>query len=293
MDWNNIFSRARRGVREDFRLYVVAVSSLAVAFLCLSVTLLFAVNVDAMTARLGDSGKLTVYLRDGASESDVGNLQSALQGLAGVSGVVRVTASDARREFLGQGDSFRDLEALPVDAFPASFDVSFRDGTTAAEVTAISTRVQRFAVVDDVETYKSWYGQLERFAGTVRGAALSLLVLVAICALAVIGNTIRLAVAGRRAEVEVMKLCGATDGFIRTPFLIEGVVQGLLGAVLGVGVLAIGYLAVRSELASFGQVVLGAEPSFLGPLALVGLVGLGMFCGALGSVVSLRRYLAI
>jgi len=114
-----------------------------------------------------------------------------------------------------------------------------------------------------------------------------------ICVLAVVGNTIRLAVAGRREEVEVLKLCGATDGFVRTPFVLEGALQGFVAALTAVVVLLVGYLLLRGQVDDTLATLTGVRATFLSPVVALGLVLGGGAVGAIGSAVSLRRYLAV
>src|SRR4030095_6324889 len=91
----------------------------------------------------------------------------------------------------------------------------------------------------------------------------SLAVLVAFCVFAVVGNTIRLAVASRSGEIEVMKLCGATDGVVRRPFVIEGTLQGLFAGVLSIVLLFISFSLFRSELNATLAAILGVRTYFL------------------------------
>jgi cell division transport system permease protein len=109
----------------------------------------------------------------------------------------------------------------------------------------------------------------------------------------VVGNTIRLAVAGRRAEIEVLKLCGATDGFVRGPFVLEGTVQGLLAAVLAIGLLGVAFLFFRGSVDSTLAALAGIETVFLSPLIVIAIVLGGGLAGAAGSAWSLRRYLVV
>ena len=111
--------------------------------------------------------------------------------------------------------------------------------------------------------------------------------------LAVIGNTIRLAVARRRGEIEVMKLCGATDRFVRSPFVLEGTFQGVAAALLAVLVLSLSFLIVRHHLDGSVAALTGIRATFIDPLTLVMLIVGGGLVGALGSAMSLRRYLSV
>lgn len=293
MDFKTAFFRARRGLREDRRLYVVAVSSLTVAFLCLAAALLAITNISEMADRWGRSGRLSVYLRDGAAPVEVGRLQQRLQALPEVREVEHVTAAQARQQFLEQSNVGTELSSLPANAFPPSLEVTLAGETAVQRIDAIAGRVGGLGVVQDVETYHGWFDRLDALLATGKGIAGVLAGLVIVCVLAVIGNTIRLAVAGRRREIEVMKLCGATDEFVRGPFVMEGAFQGLLAALLSIVLLFLGYSMMRGTLESTLAMLTGTEVVFLHPLLMLALVLGGGLVGAAGSALSLRRYLAV
>jgi cell division transport system permease protein len=275
------------------RLYVVAVSSLTVAFLCLAGTLLAMTNLDIVAEQWGRSGRMTIYLRDGARETDVEQMRVVLEALPEVTAVEHVTAAEAREQFVRDAEVGGDLAGLPPDVFPASLEVTLTGGLTPERVEAIAGRVTRFRSVEDVETYRGWYEQLGTLVATGRAAAVALALLVLICVVAVVGNTIRLAVAGRRIEIEVMKLCGATDTFVRRPFVIEGAMQGFSAAFLAVVLLLITFFALSGPVDRTLAALTGVTAEFLHPLTVLAMVLGGALLGALGSALSLRRYLTV
>jgi cell division transport system permease protein len=283
--------RAKRGLREDLTLYVVAVSSLTVAFLCLAATLLAVQNLSGLADTWGESRRMTIYLVDGARRSDVEQLIVLLDGLPEVRTVEHVSAAEARTEFLDQTRLEGELGDLPPDVFPASLEITLGADVTVQRAANVASRVQRFFAVDDVETYAGWFGQLEALLSTGRLLALGLSLLVGFCVLAVIGNTIRLALASRRREIEVMKLCGATDAFVRGPFVVEGALSGFAAATIAVVLLGVSYLALRGQLDGSLALLTGTEISFLTFPTVAAMIASGGLVGAFGSAVSLRRYL--
>ena len=293
MDLHTAFLRARRGFREDAKLYAVAVSSLAVAFLCLAGALLVMTNLSSMANRWSRSGRMTVYLRDGAPDADVQRLRATLVEVREVSAVTLLSAAEAREQFARDANVGGQLAGLPADAFPASLEVTLRDGTSSARADEIAARVGHVAAVEGVETYRAFFQKLETLVLSGRTAAAAVALLVLICVLAVVGNTIRLAVAGRRDEIEVLKLCGATDGFVRGPFLVEGALQGFTAALVAVLLLGVGYAALHTQLDGTLAALTGVRAAFLDPSIVVAIVLGGALAGGLGSAASLRRYLAV
>lgn len=293
MELKTLMSRAKRGLREELRLYLVAISSLSVAFLCVGGALLAVSNLSSIAERWGQSGRMTVFLRDGAQEGDVAQLRIVLESLPEVHEVEALSSAEARALFLAQSEVSANLTALPAEVFPASLEVSLKGGTDPARVEAIAGRVGQLRAVDDVETYRGFFDRLDSLIAAGRGLAAMLALLVGLCVLAVIGNTIRLAVARRRDEIEVLKLCGATDSFVRGPFVVEGTFQGFASALLAVLVLLLGFALLRGPLDQSISALTGTRAAFLEPWMLMALILSGALIGAAGSALSLRRYLVV
>jgi cell division transport system permease protein len=293
MDLWNALSRAKRGLRDDLGLHVVAVASLVIAFLCLGAALLSVENLSRVADRWGRAQHLTVYLIDKALDTDVAQLRLVLESLQEVASVQHVSAIDAKREFAEQIDPSVDAAALPTDAFPASLEVTLRSEADAKRVAEMAERVKRFSAVEHVETYHDWLQQVASLVSTARSAVGLLALLVAICVLAIIGNTIRLAVLSRKREIEVLKLCGATDGYVRSPFLLEGAIQAAAAAFVSMLLLLFAYLALRGTLESTLSAITGVRLSFLPPLTMLAVIFGGAIIGAFGSALSLRRHLRV
>jgi cell division transport system permease protein len=293
MELMTALSRAKRGFRDDLRLHAVAVASLVIAFLCLGAALLSVTNLARIAERWGQSQHVSIYLKDTAKESDVAQLRLVLESLPEIVRVEHVSAAQARKQFATQSALGSELEGLPADAFPATLELSLRDGASQDRIAKVVERIRHFPAVEDVETYKQWFEQLGTLLSAGRSAALMLAMLVVVCVLAVIGNTIRLAVANRRREIEVLKLCGATDAYVRSPFVLEGVIQAVAAASLALVLLVIMYFSLRGYVEGTFAALTGVHTTFLDPLTALAIVVGGGLVGALGSTLSLRRYLAV
>ena len=294
VELKSIYARARRGLREDARLYVVAISSLTVAFLCLGTALLGVTNLSELADRWGRTHRMSVYLRDDVAEADVARLTSELSALPAVQHVEYASAERAREQFLRDSTHKTELRELPKSAFPASIEVAFARRATDSQIDGVAhVLASRRAVVEDVDTYRSWFQRIGTLVNAGHAAALCLGALVLLCVMAVVANTIRLAVANRREEIEVLKMCGATDSFVRAPFVLEGTLQGFVAALLALLLLFGAFLAVRGEIDGTMQAFAGMQLVFLKPLIALALLLGGAAVGAIGSVLSVRRYISI
>jgi cell division transport system permease protein len=281
--------RAFRGAKNDLRLHTLGIFSVAVAFVCLGATLLAVVNVDQVRERWASLGRASVYLAANASREQVAAIDRALRASEGVTSVRHVSPEAARRDAAEVG---RDpvIDALPADAFPETLEVSVRKDVRPERIQELAAQLRALPAVEGVETYGSWSERIESMlAGGVAAAGLlSLVVLAAV--ISVVSSTIRLSLQRRKLEVEVMKLVGATEGYVRGPFVIEGAAQGALGASFAVGLLGVLYLVVRSHLDGRLMAMVGMSPAFLPWHLVLTMVVLGATFGALAAFLSLRRF---
>jgi cell division transport system permease protein len=278
----------------EWRLHALSVFSLAVAFVCLGAALLVLTNLRAVEERWAHAGRASIYLKDTASQADVDTFKGALASVPGVTQVRYVSSGQAKAEF-GQEEiaSAADLAALPVEAFPASIEIDVRPDMSEADLQDMVTKLRLLPAVDDVETYQTW---TERLARLVRGgvAAAALLALVVFASvLAVIGSTMRLALQRRKTEVEVLRLVGATDSFVKGPFLIEGSAQGALGAMGALLLLGALFLVVRGRLDGELAALVGVDPTFLPWQMVLGMIGAGALLGMTAAALGLRKLVAV
>lgn len=284
--------RTWRAGRSDFRLHVLSVFSLCVAFICLAASTLVVTNIAAVRDRWSRAGRATVYLRDSAAESEVDELTRALEATPGVKRVRHVSNVEARREVITD-ETDKVLASLPPSAFPSSLEVGFTDEVSDDELKAMAIKLRALPAVDTVETYQRWTERLSALlgGGVTASACLALIVLGAV--VSVIASTMRLLMHRRRIEVEVLKLVGATDTFVRRPFIIEGALQGAAGAVSAIVLLGLLFLIMRERFDNELAALLGASPAFLSfPLA-SGMVLLGGALGAATSFLTLRKMVLV
>jgi len=226
-----------------------------------------------------------------ASLDQIHALQAQIQAMPEVSTVDYVDADTALQQFRaqlkaqGQDDLSQYLSTNPL---PASFEIKLKDphvfgnvvGVLQANTTVISSVQQIQKLVDQVLT----------ITNILRTAGLVLLLLVGLVVLFIILNTIRLAVVARSEEIEIMRLVGASDAFIRWPFIFEGAFVGLLGAAITLGVLALAAAPLGQFMFDFFR-VLPLEFGSLGEQLALLVLGTGLGLGVIGSWLSVRSYL--
>jgi cell division transport system permease protein len=286
--------RAHRSFIRQWRLHALSVFSLAVAFVCLGAALLVVTNLRAVQERWAHAGRASVYLRDGASQDDIEALRASLARVPGIAGARYVSPGEARSEFSRREvERNSGLAGLPVEVFPASIEIDVQPTVTDPELAEIVSKLKEMPTVDDVETYQSWTERLARLVGGGVAAAALLAIVVLAAVLAVVGSTMRLALQRRRAEVEVLKLVGATDSFVKKPFVVEGSLQGGLGASGAILLLGILFLVVRGRLDGELATLVGVEPTFLPWYVVAAMVAVGAALGAVAAMTSLRKLVSV
>jgi cell division transport system permease protein len=283
--------RAWRGTKNDWRLHALSVFSVAVAFVCLASALLVVVNVSHVRDRWSCTGRASVYLKKSADREQIASIERALRASGGVTDVKFVSSDDARRALVNQSaDPI--LDSLPSEAFPASLEVSVLSDAAASRLEQLASQLGALPAVERVETYGAWSDRLTALltGGVTASGLLALVVLAAV--VSVVSSTIRLALQRRHIEVEVLKLVGASDDYVRRPYVVEGAVQGALGAALALLLLGSLFAIVQSHFDASFATLIGMTPSFLPWTVALSLVVSGGILGALAALLSVRRLLS-
>lgn len=283
-----MMERALRAFRADIRLHLLSVFSVAVAFICLCATLLVAVNIDGVRRRWSETGRASVYLSHGTDTETVDAVKRALLATEGVESVSYVSPDQARADVLEESTD-EALAGLPANAFPASLEVSLEDAAARQRIEQLAVQLRALPAVESVETYAAWGQRLDQLLRGGVSAASILLVIVLLAVVSVVSSTMRMALARRQREVEVLRMVGATDGYVRGPFVIEGAAQGALGALGALVLSLVLFLVLQDSFHGSLGTLLGASPVFLPISACLGLVVLGALIGASSAYASLRK----
>jgi len=266
-----------------------SVTTTTVMLLMLGVFLVVIGSLNVTLKALEDKVDVIAYLKDAADPALVDTLKQNLASNADVASVAYVSKDEAlARMKQTLGDKAQLLSQVQGNPLPASLEVQLKFASSAP---ALAQSLQREQVVEDVDYKRDVVDRLLaitsflRLTGTVIVAGLGAITLF------IIVNTTRIAMYARRQEVEIMKLVGATDWFVRWPFIFEGMFLGLLGGVVTVALIAAGYQPMLQRISGVLTFLpLAFDPTFLPRLLLI-LFGAGILIGGMGSWISVRRFL--
>ncbi len=296
---------ARESVQNFRRNWVMslgAVITIYLSLLLVGVSIAVGVIATEIVQSVEDKVTVQIFLADGAKTEDVQALQAWVKSDALVATVEYTSKDDALEKFKkDMASSPEIIDQIETNPLPASLDVTLKD---PREVETLVDKIMgnelflKVADRPDSPSDSLKYGQqvvdkLFAFTRIIRIVLIVFIAMLAVVSLIFINNTIRLAIYARRKEIGIMRLVGASNWFIRTPFLMEGVIQSLIGALLAIlSVVAIqaAVLPKLREAVPFLPVDLAGGTMF--QLALI-LVFAGMLIGLLGSGLALRRYLKV
>jgi cell division transport system permease protein len=267
------------GFRRAPMLSVLSITTIAFSLFAFGLFSLVAVNIRKTLTEVESRVEIRAFLADGTPVEVVSAAMGDIGAFPEVSRVEYVSPDSALARARAELGEFKDV--FESAFLPASIDVRMREGHRDPEtVKTIASRIKSFEFVDDVRYGEDWVDKLYRIRNVATATGVVLGLAFAAVAVIIIGATIRMAVMARAREISIMRLVGATDAFIRRPFLIDGFLKGILG-----GLLALGLTWFASQVISRNFI---QTAFFSRGLAMVGLLG-GAMIGVLGSSLSVGR----
>ena len=275
-------------LRRNPLMSVASVSTVMVLAMILGFFVVVVMNLDSLSQDLAGEMQVKAYLAPKFQRAQAGSFHASLIRIGHVEGahfVSKETAFKRLKERLGTKITLDDLSQNPL---PDAFEIRVDDPKF---LEAVAAKVARLPGVESVDYGRDVARKLMALNSVVRAVGLVILGLLFASTLLIVSNTIRLTVFARRKEIDIMQLVGAADWFIRWPFILEGVAQGLVGAALAATLVDVSYRLVVPQLHKTVPFLPILAPSEVLPFLNLGLVALGCAVGALGSLISVNRHL--
>ena len=281
---------AFKNLRLNLLMSVTAITTTAICILILGAAMMVNAHVEGVIRKVEQDVAITAFFPEGTTEENIEEVRSSVEGYPEIKESIYVSKEEALRRFEEiMADQPDIVEGIGSDVLPASIEIqlkSSQDSEAVAEklrnegFTELSYPQQTVENINQFTNYVVW---------GLRGAT----VLFFVASVLLIFNTIRLSIFARRKEIEIMKLVGATDDFVRTPFVFEGLAQGLIGA----GFAALLVVWANALFVDWAHDVLPFIPissSAVNTLAvLLVLISVGVIIGIVGSYLSVRRFLKV
>ena len=267
----------------------------ALMLLMLNVFVVLVTHLNVALEALEHRVNVIAYIREDAPPGKVRELQSSLQNRSDVLEVIYVTKDEALARLREHFADRAELLAMVSDnPLPASLEIRARNPESLENIVSLlETKVGPESVLEEVALQEDIVERLLSLTTATRVAGVAMTAGLAVVSLFIVINTIRIAVYSRRQEIEVMKLVGATDWFVRWPFVFEGMLYGLLASLLALLIVVPAYdPVVENFWALLSFLPVERDPQFVTKLALMTMV-VGIALGAAGSYISVRRFLEV
>ncbi len=284
---------AKEGLKNVWSNRIMSIASICVVVSCLILTsaaLLFSINVAKVVDSVGQSNETTVYLKNDVSELEAVYIGKDIQKISNVSSVTFLPKEDALENFKSQlgEDLFQQIDEngnpLP-DAYVVAMDDLSLYEQTVKDIKAIDG-------VDSVNSRQDTARMLTNLSRIVNLVSIGVVIALVVISLFIIANTIRATMYSRRFEISIMKSVGATNAFVRMPFLVEGIVIGFISAIISTVGIALLYEGVMTAITNIIPFEFIPISQIILPVALA-FIAAGVIIGMLGSTLSMRKYLKL
>ena len=285
--------QAMRNMVENRLVHLIGLGTMVIAFLMFDAFILIFVNLNSWTQEQGRSLTMSIYFKGEPERAVIENIKKELLQYP-VSITDFISKDDALKSLRKQlGEKAGLLDGLGENPLPASLEIVLsRDVSGDSLPYELKTRLERIHGIDEVQYSQEWVERFQAIMGAVKIIGLVFGGLLFLAALFIITNTVKLTIYSRKDEIEILKLVGATNRFVKIPFLIEGSIQGFLGGSVALIVLFLVYVVIITKVdLSIGFASL--DIIFLSPQFILLLLLMSSIIGFIGSTVSLGRFFRI
>lgn len=283
--------RAVRDMRGNGFLNAVTVVTITLGILIVSAYSLLYVNAANLIDQWQAGLRVMVYLDPGLSQAQVMDLKRGVAERLAVRQVRYIPRDEALELLRGQMQRQASLLArLPENPLPDALQIEPASAADLGALERLAREVEALPGVEEVEYGQRWLGRLAYLFDLLRLVGYTLGTLFFLAMSFIVANTIRIVLYARRDEIEIMRLVGASDGYIKGPFFFEAMLQGLVGAALGLALLYGGYQGLTASVIP-ALTFEGFQPRFLSPRFIAELMAGSMAAGLLGCYLSLKQFL--
>ena len=250
-------------------------------------------NLQQLAEQWDSGASVSVFLKENSSDEAIQPLIGTLKSQDSISGVRHITPDQALEEFRQQSDFSAALELLDDNPLPHVLQIRLRNtDISAGELEQFLQSLEKHSEVELALADLQWVERFQAITRIIQRIALVLAVLLSLAVLLIIGNTIRLEIQGRRDEIEIIKLVGGSNAFIRRPFLYEGFWYGLMGSLIALGLILLSGLALRDPVSHLTALYQSSfQLSGLALTTILGVVGSSVLLGILGAWIAVSQHL--
>ena len=280
---------AWKNIRRSPYQALAAILIMTLTFLAISFFTFLLVGSSKVINYFESKPQVTAFFRNEAKQSDINQLENQLQATGKIASIKFISKDEALKIYKEQNKNDPLLlDLVTADVLPSSFEIST---VKIEDMAAVSNTLTKSSLVSDVIYQKDVVSTLTSWTGAIRQIGLVLVVLLSLVSIFIMATIIGIKISQKKADIEIMKLIGATNWYIRWPFLTEGILYGIIGAVVGWTIATVGLLYATPFLESFLKGIPVLPASYLDLLVLLGIeIGFAIFLGAVSSFMAVLRY---
>jgi len=280
---------AWKNIRRSPYQALAAILIMTLTFLAISFFTFLLVGSSKVINYFESKPQVTAFFKNEAKQSDINQLEDQLQTTGKIASIKFVSKDEALKIYREQNKNDPLLlDLVTADVLPSSFEIST---VKIEDMAAISNALNKSALVSDVIYQKDVVSTLTSWTSAIRKIGIVFVALLSLVSIFIMATIIGIKISQKKEDIEIMKLIGATNWYIRWPFLTEGILYGIVGAVVGWAIATIGLLYATPFLESFLKGIPVLPASYIDLLALLGLeIVFAVFLGAISSFLAVLRY---
>ncbi len=293
-----IFRQAFKSMWRNRMMGLASIGSVTAVLVILGFILIVVLNVNNMAMVAKETfDQIAVYIMEGVEDDQIEKMGKSFKEIDGVMAVAFQTKEYAlERVKEDWGDDAAILEGIRKNPLPNTYIVQLSDVSKADEVTA---QLQTFEGVEKVTYYHDAVNSIIKISDFIKKLGIAIVLILLLISIFIISNTIKITVLNRQREIELMQYIGATNGYVRGPFMIEGIILGLLGSLVAILIIMLGYNYSMDYLAGRYVAIISGMSGYLVGIEMVIndliiiFMTIGIGIGILGSLISLKKFLSI
>ncbi|CCK82443.1 permease-like cell division protein FtsX [Desulfobacula toluolica] len=288
----HFLKKAVADIRSNNFLNLITIMTISLSILVVSVFLLFFENIDRVIESWNQGGRAMIYLKKEFRPDMLPELTAKINALGEIDEIVYISktqALDKLKKEIASKSAF--LKTLKNNPLPDALEIRMKPYKRFEKIQTFAQNIKAINIVEDVEYGRNWLGKFLKIFNLFKITGYAMCSLFFLIALFITANTVRLAFYSRKLEIEIMRLVGATETFIKTPFYVESLVQGFLGGIFGLAALLIIYLTASSGIMQSLAAYVYFDIRFLSVKLIILIIAGSTFLGWFGCYLSLKQIL--
>jgi len=284
--------KALADIRSNRFLNFITIMTISLSILIVSVFLLFFENASRVIESWNQGGRVIIYLNNDFTQDMLPGLKAQINTLTQTDTMTYISkaqALDKLKKDMSSQSTF--LNTLKNNPLPDALEIRLKSYNSFEKVQKIAKNIKAIKIVEDVEYGQGWLGRFLKIFNLFKITGYAMCSLFFLIALFITSNTVRLAFYSRKLEIEIMRLVGATETFIKAPFYVEGLLQGFFGGIIGLAILLISYLTISSGITQNLASYIFFDIRFLSVQMIALIVFGSTFLGWFGCYISLKQIL--